>query len=108
MKRTKRKNIKFTPEEWKAVCKRAEMLKMKKSTFIRNVSLHDVWNVYNADEVCLPLKKINYIGHSLNQIINVAERTNSEYLDEIKNLKRRFEDCRDILYKYYSQLLNDS
>ncbi len=56
----------------------------------------------------MPMKKINYIGHSLNQIINVAERTNSEYLDDIKSLNKQFESCRDILYKYYSQLPNDS
>ena len=37
MKRTKRKNIRFTKAEWDTVCRKAERLKMKPATFIRNL-----------------------------------------------------------------------
>ena len=107
MKRTKRKSILFSKNEWETVCDRAEYLKMKPATFIRNMSLHKEWKRCNTDEICLPFKKVNRIGTDLNMILKVAENTNSEHLEKLKSLRKRFEKCRDILYRHYAQLLNN-
>jgi hypothetical protein len=107
MKRTKRKHILFSQDQWKLVCKRAEFVKMKPATFIRNMSLHKEWKHYDAEDICLPLKIINHIGTDLNMIIRVAENTNSEHLPKLRELKKRYEDYRVIFYRHYSKLLNN-
>ena len=107
-KRTKRKHVLFTQEQWERVCKRAKFVKMKPATYLRNMSLHKEWKIIPADEFCLPLKIINHIGTDMNMIIRVAENTNSEHLEKLRELKMRFEDYRSIFYRYYSQLLNDA
>lgn len=106
MKRTKIINVRFTKDEWKEVCDQAELIEMKKSTFLRNMSLHKVWKTVDVENICLPLAKFNLIGSYLKQIINVAEKTKSEYLDELETLKYRFEKCRARLISYYSKLMN--
>ena len=52
------------------------------------------------------VQKVNHIGTDLDMIIKVAEKTNSEYLEKLKELRKRFENCRRILNRYYYQLLN--
>lgn len=106
LKRTIRKNIFFGKDEWTVVCKRAKFLKMKPAAFIRNMSVHQMWKDYRAEDLCLPFKKVNHIGTNLDMIIKTAEKTNSEHLEKLKELKKRFENCRHILNRYYYQLLN--
>ena len=106
LKRTIRKKIFFGKDEWTVVCKRAKFLKMKPAAFIRNMSVHQMWKDYRAEDLCLPFKKVNHIGTDLDMIIKTAEKTNSEHLEKLKELKKRFENCRRILNRYYYQLLN--
>lgn len=108
MKRTKRKLVIFSQSQWERVCKCAKALKMKPATYLRNMSLHKEWKCYQGEDICFPLKIINHIGTDLNMILKVAENTNSEHLEKLRELKKRFEDYRSIFYRYYSQLLNDA
>ena len=96
-KRTKRKHVLFTQAQWERVCERAKYLKMKPATYLRNMSL---------DDFCLPMKIINHIGTDLKMIIRVAEKTNSEHLPKLRELKGRFEEYRVLFVRYYSQLMN--
>ena len=106
MKRTKRKHVLFTREQWELVCKRAESVKMKPATYLRNMSLHKEWKNCSAEEFCVPMKIINHIGTDLNTLIRTAENTNSEYLPKLRELKTKFEEYRNIFFRYYSQLMN--
>ena len=106
LKRTIRKNIFFSNDEWTVVCKRAKFLKMKPATYLRNMSLHSEWKNTRADDFCLPMKIINHIGTDLKMIIRVAENTNSEHLPKLRELKRRFEEYRVLFIRYYAQLMN--
>lgn len=105
-KRTKRKHVLFTQEQWKLVCRRANRLRMKPATYLRNMSLHKEWKIIPADEFCIPLKIINHIGTDLNMIIRVAENTGSEYLEKLKELKTRFEEYRGTYRRYLSRYMN--
>ena len=105
-KRTKRKHVLFTQEQWERVCERAKFVKMKPATYLRNMSLHKEWKIIPADEFCLPLKIINHIGTDLNMIIRVAENTGSEYLEKLKELKTRFEEYRGTYRRYLSRYMN--
>ena len=93
-------------DEWTVVCKRAKFLKMKPAAFIRNMSVHQMWKDYRAEDLCLPFKKVNHIGTDLDMIIKTAEKTNSEHLEKLKELKKRFEKYRNLFIRYYSQLMN--
>lgn len=95
-KRTKRKHVLFTQEQWELVCRRANRLRMKHATYLRNMSLHKEWKNTRADDFCLPMKIINHIGTDLKMIIRVAEDTNSEYLPKLHELKRHFEEYRKL------------
>ena len=105
-KRTKRKHVLFTQEQWKLVCRRAERLRMKPATYLRNMSLHKEWKNTRANDFCLPMKIINHIGTDLKMIIRVAEETNSEHLPKLRELKMRYEEYRVLFIHYYSQLMN--
>lgn len=105
-KRTKRKHVLFTQEQWERVCERAKFVKMKPATYLRNMSLHKEWKIIPADEFCLPLKIINHIGTDLNMIIRIAESTGSEYLEKLKELKTRFEEYRGTYRRYLSRYMN--
>lgn len=105
-KRTKRKHVLFTQEQWKLVCRRAERLRMKPATYLRNMSLHKEWKNVSADDFCLPMKIINHIGTDMNMIIRVAENINPEHLEKLRELKKRFEEYRNNFIRYYSQLMN--
>lgn len=105
-KRTKRKHVLFTQEQWERVCERAKFVKMKPATYLRNMSLHKEWKNVSADDFCLPLKIINHIGTDMNMIIKVAESTNPEQLEKLRELRKRFEEYRNNVIRYYSQLMN--
>ena len=105
-KRTKRKHVLFTQEQWELVCERAKFVKMKPATYLRNMSLHKEWKNVSADDFCLPMKIINHIGTDLNMIISVAESTSPKHLEKLRELRKRFEEYRNNFIRYYSQLMN--
>ena len=52
------------------------------------------------------MKIINHIGTDMNMIIRVAESTNPEHLEKLRELRKRFEEYRNNFIRYYSQLMN--
>ena len=106
MKRTKRKNIRFTKSEWDTVCRKAKRLKMKPATFIRNMAFCDKWIDCDVGYICALMQKVNRVGTELKMIIRVAENTNSEYLPKLYHLKELFEIYRGKILKHYAKLLN--
>lgn len=63
------------------------ILEMKPAAFIRNMSVHQMWKDYRAEDLCLPFKKVNHIGTDLDMIIKTAKKANSEHLEKLKELK---------------------
>ena len=106
MKRTKRKNIRFTKAEWDTVCRKAKRLKIKPATFIRNMALCNKWIDCDVGYICALMQKVNRIGTELKMIIRVAENTNSEYLPKLYHLRELFEIYRGKIMKHYAKLLN--
>ena len=106
MKRTKRKNIWFSGNEWSTVCRKAKRLEMKPATFIRNMTLCDKWIDCDVGYICALMQKVNRVGTELKMIIRVAESTNPEHLEKLRELKKRFDEYRNNFIRYYSQLMN--
>ena len=106
MKRTKRKNIRFTKAEWDTVCRKAKRLKIKPATFIRNMALCNKWIDCDVGYICALMQKVNRVGTELKMIIRVAENTNSEYLPKLYHLRELFEIYRGKIMKHYAKLLN--
>ena len=106
MKRTKRKNIRFTKAEWDTVCRKAKRLKINPATFIRNMALCNKWIDCDVGYICALMQKVNRVGTELKMIIRVAENTNSEYLPKLYHLRELFEIYRGKILKHYAKLLN--
>lgn len=106
MRRTKRKHVLFTQEEWEKVCKRAERLKMRTGTYIRNMSLHEFWKTENGDDLTAPLVTINHVMTDMRMILRVAEKSSKEHCGKINELINRFECCRERYVKHYEERSN--
>ena len=51
IKRARRKEVTYSPEEWEKVVKRAASVSMKPATYIKNISLKGEIKVYNYTDL---------------------------------------------------------
>lgn len=99
-----RKIIKFNNDEWQTVCKRAEFLKMKTGTYIRNAAVQEVLKVYDMKKYNRVLVSFFRIENLLEQILRVSKREQSQYTTEIQKMLKVCSDCQKKLLKYMSEL----
>ena len=99
-----RKFIKFTDDEWHAVCKRAEFLNLRTGTYIRKIAVREVLKVFDMKKFNLVLMSFFRIGNLLEQILRVAKREHSQYTEEIQKLLEEVNNCEEPLKKYLSEL----
>lgn len=102
--RTIRKIIKFNDDEWQAVCKRAKFLNLRTGTYIRRIAVREVLKVVDMKKFNLVLISFFRIGNLLEQILRVAMREHSQYIEEIQKLLEEVNSCEEPLKKYLSEL----
>lgn len=73
MKRTKRKNVTFTDEQWKKVKDKAFWTDLTTTAVIRNLSLYRQWKSIKGYNIGNHMRDINRIGTDLGMILRVAE-----------------------------------
>lgn len=96
MKRTHRKDIYFTEEEWEYITKCAEKSGMKVGTYIQTMAVHG--QVINYDfggnkvskQMYNALNEFNKIGTNINQIAHKVNTTSKVYQSDMNMLKKRF------------------
>lgn len=100
----KRKEIKYSPEEWNRVLQNAAKANMKSGTYVRWISVHGEMKLYDAVAVEKLSLAINRYGNNLNQIAMVVNSSGSVYKADIdkltadvKNLQRIIEDKLEVL-----------
>lgn len=106
MKRTKRKHILFSEEQWKKVCHRAGVLHLRTTAYIRNMALYREYKYSNGGEVAYSMRLINRIGTDLRMIMRAAEKTDSKYIDRLRKLYERYEVCKQYCFDYFSGYVN--
>lgn len=99
-----RKIIKFSEDEWQAVCKRAKFLNLRTGTYIRRIAVREVLKVFDMKKFNLVLMSFFRIGNLLEQILRVAMREHSQYTEEIQKLLEEVNSCEEPLKKYLSEL----
>ena len=95
--RNKAKLIKFSPEEWNKVCKRAAALNQRTGTYIRKIAVNGIIKSYSIRNFDNLKRMLNRIGNELNQIAKVANSTQSIYEKDVEDLRRSYNDMRIIL-----------
>ena len=102
--RNKAKLIKFSPEEWEKVCKRAAALNQRTGTYIRKIAVNGIIKFYeirNFDSLIFLLRRIS---NELNQIAKVANSTQSIYEKDVEDLRRSYNDVQVILDHHLAPL----
>ena len=84
------RHLRFSKNEYEAICRKAAYLKMPEGRFIRKIAVQGNMKRYDLYELRKITRAFNYCGDSLEQIRKIAETEESEYLPEIENLQNRF------------------
>lgn len=105
--RYRRKEIKYSREEWEAVCRKAAAAEMRTGTYIRTISVKGA--VKKVDLKQLKALRMSFIGigHELNQIAKVANSTQSVYAEDIREMKDQFEYLREVFNDYLVPLKSE-
>ena len=99
-----RKIIKFSENEWQAVCKRAEFLNLRTGTYIRRIAVREVLKVFDMKKLNRVLMSFYRVDNLIEQILRVAMREHSQYTEEIQKLSKEVNSCEEPLKKYLSEL----
>ena len=102
--RNKAKLIKFSPEEWEKVCKRAAALNQRTGTYIRKIAVNGIIKSYNIRHFDSLIFLLRRISNELNQIAKVANSTQSIYEKDVEDLKRSYNDMRIIIDNFLAPL----
>lgn len=84
------RHLRFSKNEYEAVSRKAEYLKMPEGRFIRKIAVQGNLKRYDLYELRKITRAFYYCGDFLEQIRKIAEAEKSEYLPETENLKNRF------------------
>ena len=95
--RNKAKLIKFSPEEWEKVCKRAAALNQRTGTYIRKIAVNGIIKFYDMRKFNDLLSSLHRISNELNQIAKVANSTQSIYEKDVEDLRRLYQKVQVIL-----------
>ena len=104
-KGSKSKIVYFSPEEWDQVCDKAEDLGMRVGTYIRVIAVKGEIikiNMFSLNELRL---EISRIGNNINQIVHLANETQTVGRKDIELLTGYLRDIRKLLKDWISSLL---
>ena len=103
-KGNKSKLVYFSPDEWKAVCKNAEMCEMKVGTYIQRMALFGEINVYDFKQLALLQVELIKIGTNINQIAHVINETRSVYKKDIEEIEKLMKKVKSSYDKWMKPL----
>ena len=89
-------NIRFNDTEWEQICRQAELLKMKKSGYVRECAKASHFLMINQDDMDSIVGAIRGLSANVNQI---AIRTNNGkiYDEDIAEIKAKLEEIWQLL-----------
>ena len=98
------RHLRFSKNEYEAICRKAAYLKMPEGRFIRKIAVQGNMKRYDLYELRKITRAFRYCGDSLGQIRKIAETEKSEYLPEIKNMQDRYMHISRIFEKEIKKL----
>ncbi|MCM1508756.1 MAG: MobC family plasmid mobilization relaxosome protein [Ruminococcus flavefaciens] len=103
--RNKAKLIKFSPEEWEMVCKRAADLNQRTGTYIRRIAVRGEIKFFDMKQFNHLTMSFCRIANELNQIAKVANSTQSVYAKDIEDIKKSFDYLETIFANYLQPIV---
>ena len=100
-----RKLVAFSPEEWDQVCDKAEDLGMRVGTYIRVMAAKGEIKKINMVSLNELRLEISRIGNNINQIVHLANETQTVTRKDVELLTRYLRDIRKLLKDWISSLL---
>ena len=99
-KDTKQKIVYFSPEEWEKVCQRAAALNQRTGTYIRKIAVEGNIKNFDVKQFNHLIMSFNRIGNEINQIVKVANSTQSVYAKDFEDMKKSFEYLETVFANY--------
>lgn len=85
-------NIRFNVTEWERICRQAEALHVKKSSYVRECTKAHYVLMFDKDEMNELMKQIRGIAANINQFAYRANSTGNINGNDIADLKARLDD----------------
>ena len=90
-------NIRFNDTEWAHICSQADLLKMKKSSYVRDcVKAHYVF-MFDREEMQELIRQVRGISTNINQTAYRANSTGRIYPEDITAMKARLDEIWQLL-----------
>lgn len=104
-KRDIRKEVKFSKDEYNAVCKKASAVNMKVGTYIRVISVQGNIKVFPFKELDNVYRALNRIGVNLNQITTVVNSTGGVYQKDMEDIQAEMKRLKTIVENWLSPIM---
>ena len=85
-------NIRFNDTEWEHICKQADALHVKKSSYVRECTKAHYVLMFDRDDMNELMKQIRGIATNINQVAYRANSTGNIYGNDIADMKARLDD----------------
>ena len=96
----KRKEIWFSPEEWKVVEDKARSVYMKTGTYIRTEAVKGEINYFDLQKLGTIESTLRYIGNNINQLAKKANETNCIYAEDVDDLRKEVRRLSDTVNRF--------
>ena len=95
-------NIRFNDTEWERICRQADTLKMKKSSYVRDCTKAHYVFMFDKDEMQELIRQVRGISTNINQVAYRANSTGHIYPQDITDMKARLDEVWQLLQSIQS------
>ena len=90
-------NIRFNDTEWEQICRQAELLRIKKSGYVRECAKVSHFLMINQDDMDSIIGAIKGLSANVNQIALRVNKSEKIYDEDIANMKTKLEEIWQLL-----------
>lgn len=101
---SKSKVVYFSPKEWENVCAKAEEANLRVGTYIRVISAKGEIKKVDMRAVNELRLEVSRIGNNINQIVHLANKTQTVAKKDVESLKAKMDEIKSILNHWIKSL----
>lgn len=101
---TKSKIVYFSPEEWEQVCTKAQEMNMRVGTYIRVIASKGEIKKVDMRAVNELRLELSRIGNNINQIVHLANETQSVTHKDVEILNKRMAEIKSTVNHWIKSL----
>lgn len=100
-----RKLVAFSPDEWAQVCAKAQEMNMRVGTYIRVIASKGEIKKVDMRAVNELRLELSRIGNNINQIVHLANETQTVTYKDVEILKKKLSEIKSTLNHWLKSLL---